>query len=131
MSVPNQRIILIKRVSAEVRKEYFKIGHNQLNKVANDLKGNAFKLYIYLANNQNNFILELSSRDFINWSGTSESTYDRAFTELKEKGYLISAPKQKNLWLFQEESKSYEERHKEDKILLSNEEQIKKLFGSK
>jgi hypothetical protein len=129
LSVPNQRIIFIKRISSDVRKDYFKIGHKQLNKVANDLSGNAFKLYIYLANNKDNYILELSSKDFIRWSGTSDSTYDRAFKELKEKQYLITAPDKKNIYLFTEESKTYEERHKEDKIVLRDEESINKLFG--
>lgn len=61
MAVPNQRIIYIERVSDEVRKDYFKLGHYQLNKAVGDLSGNAFKLYIYLANNKNNYKLELSS----------------------------------------------------------------------
>ena len=99
MAAPNQRIIYIQRVSADVRKDYFKIGHTQLNKAAMDLSGNTFKLYIYLADNKDNYRLELSSKDFIQWSGTSDSTYDRAFKELKEKGYLIKAPEKKNVYL--------------------------------
>ena len=89
MAAPNQRIIYIERVSDQVRKEFFKIGHEQLNKAASDLSGNAFKLYIYLCDNQADYRLELSSKHFISWSGTSESTYDRAFKELKEKQYLM------------------------------------------
>lgn len=89
MAAPNQRIIYIQRVSDDVKKEFFKIGHTQLNKAAMDLNGNTFKLYVYLADNKNNYKLELSSKHFIEWSGTSDSTYDRAFKELKEKGYLI------------------------------------------
>lgn len=65
MAVPNQRIIYIERSSADVRKEFFKIGHNQLTKAAMDLGGNAFKLYIYLADNKDNYRLELSSKHFI------------------------------------------------------------------
>ena len=129
MAAPNQRIIYILRVSADVRKDYFKIGHTQLNKAAMDLSGNTFKLYIYLADNKDNYRLELSSKDFIQWSGTSDSTYDRAFKELKEKGYLIKAPEKKNVYLFVEESVNYDERHKEDKIILSDEEEIKEIFN--
>lgn len=129
MAAPNQRIIYIKRISADARKDYFKIGHTQLNKAAMDLSGNTFKLYIYLADNQDNYKLELSSKHFMQWSGISDSTYDRAFNELKEKGYLIKAPKKKNVYLFVEESINYDERHKEDKIILSNEEEIKEIFN--
>lgn len=128
MAVPNQRIIYIERSSADVRKDYFKIGHTQLTKVASDLGGNAFKLYIYLADNKDNYRLELSSKHFIEWSGTSDSTYDRAFKELKEKQYLIQAPDKKNVYLFVEESRNYNERHQEDKIILSDKEMIQQLF---
>ena len=128
MAAPNQRIIYIQRMSADVRKDYFKIGNVQLDKAAADLSGNAFKLYIYLADNQNNYKLELSSKHFIQWSGTSDSTYDRAFKELKDKGYLIKAPDKKNIYLFVEESRNYNERHKEDKIVLSDKEIIEQLF---
>ena len=134
MAVPNQRIIYIQRSSVNQKKKFFKIGHRQLNKAANDLKANAFKLYIYLANNKDQYKLELSSKDFIQWSNTSDSTYDRAFKELKDKGYLLQAEDKKNWFLFVEESDSYEERHKEeDKIIVEDEDTIAKLFktGSK
>lgn len=128
MAAPNQRIIYIERVSEKVRTDYFKIGHEQLNRAASDLGGNAFKLYVYLCNNKDSFRLELSSKDFIAWSGTSDSTYDRAFNELREKQYLIQAPDRKNVYLFVEVSKNYDERHQEDKILLSDEQMIQKIF---
>lgn len=128
MAAPNQRIIYIERVSEKVRTDYFKIGHEQLTQAASDLSGNAFKLYVYLCDNKDSFRLELSSKDFINWSGTSESTYDRAFKELKDKEYLIKAADKKNVFLFVEVSKNYDERHKEDKIVISDKETIQKLF---
>lgn len=128
MAAPNQRIIYIERVSEKARSDYFKIGHEQLTKAASDLGANAFKLYIYLCDNKDSFKLELSSKDFIAWSGTSESTYDRAFKELKAKEYLIQAQDKKNVYLFIEASRNYEERHKEDKIVLSDKDTIQELF---
>ena len=113
-----------------MRKDYFKIGHEQLNKASMDLNGNTFKLYIYLANNKDSYRLELSSKDFIQWSGTSDSTYDRAFKELKEKGYLIQVPKKKNFYVFIEESATYEDRHKEDIFVLKGEEDIQELLNT-
>lgn len=67
------------------------------------------------------------------WSNMSDSTYDRAFNELKEKKYLIKAPNKKNIYLFVEESRDYDKRHKEDKdkFVISDKETIKQLFGSK
>ena len=130
MAVPNQRIIYVMRDSENARSNYFKIGHKQLDKAVNDLNGNTFKLYIYLANNKDNYKLELSSKHFILWSGTSDSTYDRAFKELKEKGYLIEIPDKKNQYFFVEESKTYNQRHKEDKIIIQNEEDMRAIFNT-
>lgn len=130
MSVPNQRVIYIMRDSENARSNYFKIGHKQLDKAVNDLNANTFKLYIYLANNKDNYKLELSSKHFILWSGTSDSTYDRAFKELKEKGYLIEIPDKKNSYFFVEESKTYNERHKEDRIIIQNEEDMREIFNT-
>ena len=118
------------RDSENARSNYFKIGHKQLDKAVNDLSGNTFKLYIYLANNKDNYKLELSSKHFILWSGTSDSTYDRAFKELKEKGYLIEIPDKKNQYFFVEESKTYNQRHKEDKIIIQNEEDMREIFNT-
>ena len=130
MSVPNQRVIYIMRDSENARSNYFKIGHKQLDKAVNDLNANTFKLYIYLANNKDNYKLELSSKHFILWSGTSDSTYDRAFKELKEKGYLVEIPDKKNTYFFVEESKTYNQRHKEDKIIIQDKEDMREIFNT-
>ena len=130
MAVPNQRIIYIMRNSEGARQNFFKIGHKQLDKAVSDLNANTFKLYVYLANNKDNYRLELSSKHFILWSGTSDSTYDRAFKELIEKGYLIEIPNKKRQYFFVEESKTYDKRHKEDKIIIQDEEDMKEIFNS-
>ena len=130
MSVPNQRVIYIMRDSENARSNFFKIGHKQLDKAVNDLNANTFKLYIYLANNKDNYKLELSSKHFILWSGTSDSTYDRAFKELKEKGYLIEIPDKRNAYFFVEESKTYNQRHKEDRIIIQDKEDMREIFNT-
>ena len=66
------------------------------------------------------------------WANMSDSTYDRAFKELKKYDYLIPAKGRKNIYLFREESESYQERQKEkDKIIISDEEEISSIFGLK
>lgn len=54
-----------------------------------DLKGEAFKLWYYMAKNANGFQYSLSPRAVKNVTGMSRSTYDRARKELLEKGYMI------------------------------------------
>lgn len=130
MSVPNQRIIYIRRNTENAKRNYFKIGHEPLNKASADLSGNAFKLYIYLANNCDKYRLELSSKHFVMWSNTSDSTYDRVFKELKDKGYLIQSKDKKNIYVFIEESTTYYERHKEDIFVFNDEAEAEELYKS-
>lgn len=106
MSVPNQKKIIIERKSVKDTSDYFKVSNTNLYLAMYNLKPNAFKLWVYFADNKNGYKLDLYPIDFLNKSGSSRSTYDRAFTELEEMGYLIKSEKQKNLYLFKEVSES-------------------------
>jgi hypothetical protein len=55
-----------------------------------DLKGETFRMWLYLAKNQNGFTFALSKVDAIKWGVGSKSSYDRAIAELKNKNYLVS-----------------------------------------
>jgi hypothetical protein len=89
MSVPNQRIVTINKALCNEQNIYTKINIAALNQAAASLvsKG-GFKLWIYLAKNQDKYKLELSSADFIKWSGLSRTSYQTAFDELLQQGYL-------------------------------------------
>lgn len=104
MSVPNQKKIIIERLSDSVRNNYLKVSNDNLNLAMYNLKPSAFMLWIYFCDNQNGYQLDLYPIDFINKTGLSRSTYDRAFEELEEKGYLIKSKTKKNLYLFNEVS---------------------------
>lgn len=104
MSVPNQKKILIERTSELVRKDYLKVSNTNLKTAMYNLGSSAFILWIYFLDNSNGYTLDLYPVDFCNITGLSDSTYRRAFKELEEKGYLIHSKKQKNLYLFKEES---------------------------
>ena len=58
-----------------------------------DLKGEAFKLWVYIGKNQNGYTFALSKVDAIKWGVGSKSSYDRAVKELIEKGYLVERSK--------------------------------------
>ena len=68
-----------------------------------NLKGNAFKLWIYFTDNKNGYAMDLYPIDFCTKANISDSTYRRAFKELEDFGYLIHSPKQENLYWFKEE----------------------------
>lgn len=111
MSVPNQRIIYIQRTSNDVKSNYLKVSNESMAKATKDIhKIGTYKLWLYLCSNRNGYKKELSSAHFINWSNTSQSTYDRAWKELIELGYIKQSDKNKNVFYFFEESETYNER---------------------
>ena len=69
-----------------------------------NLSANAFKLWVYMADNANGYPLILYSRDFEHKASVSQSTYTRVFKELEEKGYIIKSKNAKNFYLFKEKS---------------------------
>ena len=60
-----------------------------LQRASSDLQGEAFKLWVYLAKNQNGYTFALSMVDALSWGLGSKSSYYRAVKELEEKGYLL------------------------------------------
>lgn len=115
MSVPNQKKILIERTSDRATKDYLKVSNESLEIAMYNLKGNAFKLWIYFADNKNGYAMDLYPVDFCTKAKVSDSTYRRAFEDLEKKGYLIKSSKQENLYLFREISLS-EEIEKPDEV---------------
>ena len=91
MSVPNQKKIIIERSSENVRKDYLKVSNESLHIAMYNLTPSTFLLWIYFTDNSKGYQLDLYPVDFLNLTNLSRSTYDRAFKELEEKGYLIKS----------------------------------------
>lgn len=85
-----------------------KVSNESLEIAMYNLKGNAFKLWIYFADNKNGYAMDLYPVDFCTKANVSDSTYRRAFEELEKKGYLKKSPTKENLYLFTEVSLSNE-----------------------
>lgn len=88
-SVPNQRRIDVNKEACSMDKLYTKINIDAMNYAMKDLKPNSFKLWLYFAQNQNQYTFWLSAVDVHRVTGMSESTYHRAFDELVDKFYLV------------------------------------------
>lgn len=54
----------------------------------NNLKGEQFKLWVYLMMNQNGFEFSLSKKACANW-GIKKDSYYRGIDELRAQGYLV------------------------------------------
>lgn len=102
-TVPNQLVITVDKAKADKQHLYSTINLEAIDYAAIHLKSvGTFKLWLYIAKNQNQYEFALSRAAFLQWSGVSGGTYQSAVTELKNLHYLTPNPKQKNKWIFHE-----------------------------
>ena len=88
--VPNQREITVAKEPTDKKHLYTANNLAALDEAAKRLQSKGgFKLYMYLAKNQDKYNFNLSSTDFLLWSGLGYTAYTTAFSELAEEGYLI------------------------------------------
>lgn len=97
--VPNQRSVEVKKMSVNKQTKYIINALEAVDNAASYLQSKGgFKLYMYIAKNQNNYKFNLSSSNFCEWSGLSIKAYNTAFTELVEYGFLVE--KEHNNYVF-------------------------------
>lgn len=102
-TVPNQLVITVQKEKTDKQHLYSCINLEALDLAAMQLKSvGAFKLWMYIAKNQNQYEFALSRADFMRWSGVSAGTYQTAVQALKEMHFLMPSPTQKNKWIFYE-----------------------------
>ena len=88
--VPNQREITVAKEPTDKKHLYTANNLAALDEAAKRLQSKGgFKLYMYLAKNQDKYSFNLSSTDFMLWSGLGYTAYATAFSELADEGYLI------------------------------------------
>lgn len=102
MTYPNQRMINIHR--EVVQADFLGIKNENWKAASRDLSAHAFKLYIYLAANADNFTLALSPAAVRQEIGMARSTFHDQFHVLLDKGYLV--PSHGNTFEFYETPKS-------------------------
>lgn len=100
-TVPNQKVIKVNKEICNSNNYYAAINLNALEKAAKDLKSGAFKLWVYFAKNQNNFVFALSNKAVEENFGIKIKQYNNAIQELAEKGYLIQ--ENGNVYIFKEQ----------------------------
>lgn len=62
-TVPNQKIVKVNKEICNTENLYAAINLEAMERAAQDLDGNPFKLWIYFAKNQKNYTFALSSKD--------------------------------------------------------------------
>ena len=100
-TVPNQRVINVNKVECTKKNKYTVNDMRAIDNAAYNLQSKGgFKLYMYIAKNQNKYTFALSSSDFCNWSGLGITAYNTAFKELVDCGYLKKKDKDSNIYIF-------------------------------
>lgn len=87
VSVPNQRIITVKREPAKTN--FLGIKNENWQAAARNLTPHAMMLYFYLASNKDNYTFALSPAAVRQAIGMARSTYHDQFHNLVDKGYLV------------------------------------------
>ena len=87
VSVPNQRIITVKREMP--KSDFLGIKNENWQAAARNLTPHAMMLYFYLASNKNNYTFALSPAAVRQAIGMARSTYHDQFHNLVDKGYLV------------------------------------------
>ena len=124
MSVPNQRQITVMKEKTDKQNLYTNNSLAALDEAAGRLITAAgFKLYMYLAKNQNTYNFWLSSQDFQKWANVGIKAYRSAFADLVEEGYLIPkdpANQKETVFTFYDKSRLPKaEDPKEEKCLIT------------
>lgn len=89
---PHQRIIKINRekVNYKDSKRPYMIAYTDLiEQASQDLSGAAFKVYIYMISNQDNYKFGCSPQDISNRYGLNVDTVKKSINKLIEKGYIV------------------------------------------
>lgn len=130
--VPHQREITIKKEPTNRDNKYTANNLAALDEAANRLQSKGgFKLYMYLAKNQDKYNFNLSSSDFMVWSGLGYTAYTTAFGELIKEGYLIVKEGTETIFTFYDKSQILREEENENltiEIPIEKVEEIKKIL---
>lgn len=112
-TVPYQRIIQVNKEPTDKQHLYTANNISAIDEAAGRLQSiGGFKLYIYLAKNQNKYTFALSSKDFQEWASLGKQAYTTAFTDLVNQGYLVQDKIQQNKYLFYDKAQPKEEKQK-------------------
>ena len=96
MSVPNQNITKTKKTKPQ--KDFLLISNEDWIAASNNLTPSGFKMYLWLIRHDESFTNELSKQAFISEFNVSGSAYEKAWKELKDKGYAIPKEKGSNIY---------------------------------
>jgi len=96
MSTPNQKKIKTKKTKPS--SDFLLISNQDWIEASKTLSAPGFQMYLWLIRHDPSFTNELSKQAFMNSFGVSESTYKRAWSDLKDKGYVRPSKEGSNIY---------------------------------
>lgn len=85
---PNQKIVTVFKAEANKEHTYAVINKDALFRAARELTHNELKVFLYLASNQNEYCLALSTADIAEKMGANKRKIQEAINGLIEKKYI-------------------------------------------
>ena len=89
-TVPNQKVVTTKGAKHDKQNKYGVINIAAMELAMATLKPNTFKLWCYMAKNQNDYTFALSCADACRFCDMSKPTYLSSVQELIDNGYLVN-----------------------------------------
>lgn len=89
-TVANQKLITTKSAKHDKNNIYAMINIDAMEKAMTLLKPNTYKVWCYMAKNQNNYTFALSCVDACRFCKMTKPTYLKCVQELIETGYLVN-----------------------------------------
>ena len=89
-TVENQKTVTTNGAKHDKENIYAKLNIDAMETAMTLLKPNAFKLWCYMAKNQNNYTFALSAVDVCKFCNIGKSTYHTSVQELINVGYLVN-----------------------------------------
>lgn len=118
-TVPNQRIVTVSKAPTDKKNLYTTNNLDALDEAAGRLKSlGGFKLYMYLAKNQNEYEFALSSNHFQLWSRMGIKAYRTAFDELLSQGYLVRKNDNSNIYIFYDKAQTEDITASKDNVII-------------
>lgn len=86
----NQKVVQVNGAVHNAQNKYAMLNIEAMEKAMVLLKASTFKLWCYMAKNQNNFTFALSCVDACRFCKMSSKTFHEGIKELQEVGYLVA-----------------------------------------
>ena len=79
--------IIVKTIKTEPQQDFLMIADETWMAASRDLTPSGFKMYLWLASKEEDF--NLTKQEFMEVFNVSSSSYEKAWKELKDKGYIV------------------------------------------